>query len=169
MKRYNNILVAFDGSNNSMEALDVAETLALVYPAKLNVIYVHDKEIDRIVNYENFAGENLHTFEYDLYQGLGSTTAPPSISTGAEEEVIHDNEPDEILANARAHIKSDIDITVEALTGNPANEIIQYAKNNKIDLIVIGNRGISGVKRLVMGSVSQKVLNDAECAVFIVK
>jgi nucleotide-binding universal stress UspA family protein len=41
--------------------------------------------------------------------------------------------------------------------GEPSEEITRFAKDNEIDTIVMGNRGLSGVKRLLQGSVSQKV------------
>ncbi|WP_240452417.1 universal stress protein [Virgibacillus sp. YIM 98842] len=55
------------------------------------------------------------------------------------------------------------------MSGKPAAELIKYADENKVDLIVIGNRGLSGIKKFFMGSVSQKVTNDAPCAVFVMK
>ncbi|MEQ1827793.1 MAG: ATPase, T2SS/T4P/T4SS family [Pirellula sp.] len=54
------------------------------------------------------------------------------------------------------------------LYGNVPNEIVQYAAQNAIDMIVIGTRGRSGVLRFAMGSVAQSVLKKAPCPVVIV-
>jgi nucleotide-binding universal stress UspA family protein len=55
------------------------------------------------------------------------------------------------------------------LTGNPAEEIIRYAADQRIDLIVMGTHGRTGLERLLMGSVAEKVLRGALCSVLIVK
>src|SRR4029078_2394944 len=47
--------------------------------------------------------------------------------------------------------------------------IVQYAKNKEVDLIVIGTRGRSGLKKLLLGSVASGVITYAECAVMVVK
>jgi nucleotide-binding universal stress UspA family protein len=47
--------------------------------------------------------------------------------------------------------------------------IVQYAKNKEVDLIVIGTRGRSGLKKLLLGSVASGVITYAECPVMVVK
>jgi nucleotide-binding universal stress UspA family protein len=53
--------------------------------------------------------------------------------------------------------------------GNPASRIIEFAKAEGVDLIVMGNRGLSGVTEFVLGSVSHRVTHLADCTVTIVK
>jgi len=55
------------------------------------------------------------------------------------------------------------------LEGDPASQIVQYAEEAGIDLIVMGTHGRSGLERLLMGSVAEKVLRDAPCSVLVVK
>jgi nucleotide-binding universal stress UspA family protein len=55
------------------------------------------------------------------------------------------------------------------LQGDPATEIVKYARDAGIDLIVMGTHGRTGVQRLLMGSVAEKVLRDASCSVLVVK
>jgi len=62
-------------------------------------------------------------------------------------------------------VKSDL----ELVTGDPAQEIIRLANIYKADLIVIGSRGLTGMKRIVEGSVSSQVTEDAHCSVLVVK
>jgi nucleotide-binding universal stress UspA family protein len=55
------------------------------------------------------------------------------------------------------------------LQGDPAGEIVRYGKDGGADLIVIGTHGRTGMERLLMGSVAEKVLRDASCSVLVVK
>src|SRR5262249_21912950 len=55
------------------------------------------------------------------------------------------------------------------LIGSAAEEILQYAAETRVDLIVMGTHGRTGLKRLLMGSVAEKVLRGAPCSVLVVK
>jgi nucleotide-binding universal stress UspA family protein len=55
------------------------------------------------------------------------------------------------------------------LEGDPAAEIVRYAEESAVDLIVMGTHGRSGLERLLMGSVAEKVMRDAPCSVLVVK
>ncbi len=55
------------------------------------------------------------------------------------------------------------------LEGDPAAEIARYAADAGIDVIVIGTHGRTGVDRLVMGSVAERVMREAPCSVLVVK
>jgi nucleotide-binding universal stress UspA family protein len=55
------------------------------------------------------------------------------------------------------------------LEGDPASEIVDYARDAGIDLIVMGTHGRSGLERLLMGSVAEKVMREAPCSVLVVK
>lgn len=67
--------------------------------------------------------------------------------------------------------KSGIRIYVEkkVLSGNPADEIIQFSQNNAVDLIVMGRFGKSGVKRFLIGGVSDKVVRGSNVEVLIAR
>lgn len=58
---------------------------------------------------------------------------------------------------------------LEIVSGDPAEEIIRLANIYKADLIVIGSRGLTGVKRILQGSVSSQVVEEAPCSVLVVK
>ena len=62
-----------------------------------------------------------------------------------------------------------IEVKGELLMGDAATEIIEYAKNNSIDLIVSGSRGLSQTRGWLLGSVSRKLVHYAGCSVLIVK
>src|SRR5213079_2794564 len=63
----------------------------------------------------------------------------------------------------------DIPVYHVLLDGDPAAEIARYAADAGIDVIVIGTHGRTGVDRLVMGSVAEKVMREAPCSVLVVK
>ncbi|WP_250123323.1 universal stress protein [Chroococcidiopsis sp. CCMEE 29] len=58
---------------------------------------------------------------------------------------------------------------IEIVTGDPSEEIIRLANIYQADLIVIGSRGLTGVKRIIQGSVSSQVVENAHCSVLVVK
>jgi nucleotide-binding universal stress UspA family protein len=65
--------------------------------------------------------------------------------------------------------KIGVQASIQLLRGHPGMKIVQYAKDEGFDLIVMGNRGLSGISRFVMGSVSHYVVDHAQCPVIIVK
>lgn len=58
---------------------------------------------------------------------------------------------------------------IHGAVGDPAEEIVKLAEEGKFDLIVMGFRGLTGIKRYLLGSVSRKVVDHASCSVMIVK
>lgn len=58
---------------------------------------------------------------------------------------------------------------LELVTGDPADEILRLANIYKADLVVIGSRGLTGMKKIVQGSVSTQVMEEANCSVLVVK
>jgi nucleotide-binding universal stress UspA family protein len=61
------------------------------------------------------------------------------------------------------------DVTQVVLIGDPGLEVADYAKEQAADLIVITSHGYHGVKRLVMGSVAERVLRHADCPVLVLR
>ena len=59
-------------------------------------------------------------------------------------------------------------IEKETLVGEPYEKILETAKNEKFDLIVMGNRGFSKIKRFFVGSVAQRVIAEASCPVLVI-
>jgi nucleotide-binding universal stress UspA family protein len=74
------------------------------------------------------------------------------------------------LSEATARLsESGIDARTTAPVGDAADEIVRIAKESGADLVVLGARGLNPLKRLVLGSVSTKVLHQAPCDVLVVK
>ena len=57
----------------------------------------------------------------------------------------------------------------QVLIGDPFEKIVETAKNGNFDLIVMGNRGFSKIKRFFVGSVTQKVISEAPCPVLVIR
>lgn len=55
------------------------------------------------------------------------------------------------------------------MEGDPADAILDVAEDSKADLIVVGNKGMTGAKRYLLGSVPNKVSHHAPCSVFIAR
>lgn len=60
-------------------------------------------------------------------------------------------------------------ITIRILRGQPVNVIVEFARANNIDLIVMGSLGLSGLARVLLGSTTQKVMRKAPCSVLAVR
>jgi nucleotide-binding universal stress UspA family protein len=58
---------------------------------------------------------------------------------------------------------------LEVVSGDPAEEIVRLAHIYNVNLIVMGNRGLTGLNRVLQGSVSSQVVADAPCSVLVVK
>ena len=162
MTLYRRILIAYDDSDTSKSALKTAEKLAKINDSTLTVVYV-----------ENGSSNTMAT-QSMMHDQEGN---PPHLAVN---DPITDNPdqdyyyqpgktPDQIIQSAESLLSNMIEADFQILSGKPSNQIIDYSKENGIDLIVVGNRGISGVKKLFMGSVSKKVVNEADCQVLVIK
>ena len=144
------ILIPFDGSEHSKKAIEFAAGVAKQDNAEVYLIHiVEDKEIPP---------EILEYIEIEKIDGgLGKVSAKlisEGIMKTAQKQV-----QDKGLKIAKSMV----------FRGDPAEEIIQFAKNNDIDMIVIGSRGLGQIKGLLLGSVSSKVCHLAECTCVTVK
>ena len=107
----------------------------------------------------------LHVVETDPYMIMGASALSP-------EEV--QRARDQLSQQAFEAVGKVIDLeklkpTMEMRMGKPSLEIVKYARHENIDLIVMGSRGLSGIKEFLLGSVSSQVLEHAPCSVTIVR
>ena len=72
-------------------------------------------------------------------------------------------------AEAEAKKRGVKDVRSHMLQGDPASQIIRFAKAQDVDTIVMGNRGLTGIREFLLGSVSHRVSHMADCTVTIVK
>lgn len=146
---FNKILIPVDGSPPSLDALKTAINLAKTTQSELTVLHVVDLS--------------------SAYVFLETMTALNSqqIHTMADEMETNGKR---ILNDALNEIKSASIICNSILkTGRPATMICETAKTDQFDLIIMGNRGLSDFKGLLLGSVSHQVLQRSHCPVLLVK
>jgi nucleotide-binding universal stress UspA family protein len=74
----------------------------------------------------------------------------------------------ELLEQIRP-VDESIPVSHILVEGDPATEIVRYAHDAAMDLIVMGTHGRTGLERLLMGSVAEKVMRDSPCSVLVVK
>jgi nucleotide-binding universal stress UspA family protein len=93
------------------------------------------------------------------------------ISSSAKREPINLHEVAEsVAARAAGELASqDIEVETYAQEGDPAQVIIEVALEHDADLIVVGARGLTGLQRFLLGSVSSKLAHHAPCSVMIVR
>lgn len=168
MDEFKNILVAFDGSEDGLKALDKAKQLTKNHGAQLTVIYVHGKPLEHPVNVgKTQEGEQLMAQQYVGPSAM--TNEVPFVPENQEEVIVEEEVPKQIIHKASAKLTDIQGVTYKTLVGKPEEEITNYAEENNNDLIIIGHRGIGAFKKLVMGSVSEKVIRHSECSVLVVK
>ena len=62
-----------------------------------------------------------------------------------------------------------MEVETRVLKGNPAEKIVSFAEDNNIDMIIVGSLGKGGYERLVLGSVSEKIVRHAKVPVLVVR
>ena len=62
-----------------------------------------------------------------------------------------------------------MEVTTHAREGDPADAILDVAEEAKADVIVVGNKGMTGARRFLLGSVPNKISHHAPCSVYIVR
>ncbi|PRR97613.1 stress protein [Bacillus atrophaeus] len=160
------IIVAFDGSDNSKEALQKAIDLSKTLHARITVAHSHDrKENQTIIDPPRPAAGAS-------YIGGGMTSVPdPLMSENVQPQpMIYEDQTEEVVAEARMLLNDNqIDGDIDILEGDPASSIIEHAADISADLIVMGSRDQNRLKKLLFGSVSEKLSSKSDIPVLIVK
>lgn len=150
------ILVPTDGSEGALHAAEEAGDLARSLGAKVTVLYVQDE--DNVVAHAWGAGNKPD----DGADDLGPVD---QVRNTLEKRALEE----ELPKTAAALGKLDEEPKLVVAWGQCSQGICEYATNNNVDLIIVGSHGRSGLKRAILGSVSQAVVNQAACPVTIVK
>lgn len=103
--------------------------------------------------------------------GPGISTAGMSLSRAEESLDEHEEEAKTYLSKLKeSAAKKDVKVSIHTINDPSASSgIIRFADEHKIDLIIIGSHGRSGLKKAVLGSVASGVIKNANCPVMIVK
>ncbi|HET7392096.1 MAG TPA: universal stress protein [Nitrososphaeraceae archaeon] len=139
---FSKILVTIDSSDASMDAADYATAISQRYNAELYALHVIHADVDLYGPHETSEFTRNMRNEGEKYLNKVKVKA---------------NEKD-------IHIKTEI-ISSKDISGG----ILDFAQENNIDLIVIGTRGRSGFKRLLLGIVASHVVTYAHCPVLVIK
>ena len=144
---FTRIVVGTDGSDTAAEAVRQATELAKLSNARLDVVSA----------YEPIPRQRL---QEEQRQAPGDV----QYEVGPREDV------NLTLDQAVGKAKNDgIEVEGHAREGDPADAILDVAEEIKADLIVVGNKGMTGARRFLLGSVPNKVSHHAPCSVIIVR
>ncbi|MDL5143504.1 universal stress protein [Bacillus atrophaeus] len=147
---FNKMLVAIDGSEMSAKALDAAVHLAKEQQAELSILHVGREAVVATSSLTGIVYVPEHFID--------------EIRQEVKKEGLH------ILENAKAKAaESGVKAEIIYAQGEPAHEILKNAKEKGVSLIIVGSRGISGLKEMMLGSVSHKVSQLSPCPVLIVR
>lgn len=147
MSLFKRIVVGTDGSDSAREAVRQAAELARMSGATLELVSAYEPVPSRRIEGE---------------------------ASGAPDDVAHEFGPREdvnFALDGGEAIASDfgVDVSRHPLNGDPADAILSVAEEVGADLIVVGNKGMTGARRFLLGSVPNKVSHHAPCSVFIAR
>ena len=142
MPTFKNILCPVDFSSGSRHALTVATELAVAAAATLTI---------------------AHIWQPPTFGGPDFPIAPEVIQGLVDDA-------DRLLAEwAASATGAGVAVHTRTITGVPWNEIVTLVSNAEIDLVVMGTHGRTGLKHVLIGSVAEKVVRHAPCAVLIIR
>lgn len=155
---FKKILVPYDGSKHSEISLNKAIYLAKLIKGSEVVILTVIEEVKaptlvfdtNVRNYKTGEATKLSSYLRDLQKDIRYKMT---------------NRLDEL----RRRYDNSVQIRTQVSVGRPEVKIIEYANNQHADLIVMGSRGLKGISRFLMGSVSRTVSEKVKCTVMIVR
>ena len=148
------LLVATDGSPDSRAAVDFVKTVKLPASSQITLLHVVKKQV----------------FETEQTLTADSKRENEFAKLAEELLAIRGREGANLLEQTRKALSShDLPIQDRLVFGNVADEILKTARYMRADLIVMGSRGLTGVKRVFLGSVSNKVVHSAGCSVAVIR
>jgi nucleotide-binding universal stress UspA family protein len=144
---FGSIVVGTDGSDTATEAVRQATELAKAVGAKIELVSA----------FEPVGNQRLREERQQVPEDM-------SWMVNQREDV------DATLQAAAERIKeAGVDVETYARQGDPADAILDVAEEKNAGLIVVGNKGMSGAKRFLLGSVPNKVSHHAPCSVMIIR
>jgi nucleotide-binding universal stress UspA family protein len=143
-QKISKILVGVDGSEESLHAVDYAVDAARKYDAEVIALNV-------ILSYVTIFGPTVPRYMSELKQEAQSYL----------EKV---KEKTKTIGNNRLQLRTEIIESSSAVCG-----LVDFAEKEKADLIIVGTRGGSGFRKLLLGSVASGVVTYAHCPVMVVK
>jgi nucleotide-binding universal stress UspA family protein len=173
------LLVALDGSDHAQKALELASEVASRFDAELIAMHViPDKPLSAAerrmaeVEFPSVVAES-----FDLTRFADARDDPQLMSRHLAEQAAETGRRfrfalgDRLLDNASRHARERGAQNLRTILreGDPANEILDLAGQEQVDIIVLGRRGLGDLAGLLLGSVSHKVTHIAQCACLTVR
>jgi nucleotide-binding universal stress UspA family protein len=154
---FKKILVPLDGSEHSLKALEMAAQIAERFSGAITLIHAYSLSVQPVMMPEPST--------------LSSPTIP--ILTGAELSRLAEATlavGRRILDDGEEKLKPEkVQVEKVLVEGHAVREIVRAATEGNYDLIVIGARGISHIKEILLGSVTDGVIHHARCPVLVIK
>ncbi len=144
---FGSIVVGTDGSQTAGEAVRQATELAKLTGAKVHVVSA----------YESVGSARLREERARVPEDMQWMVNP------------RDDAEEALRAAADRLREAGVDVATYARQGDPADAILDVAEEQRADTIVVGNKGMSGAKRFLLGSVPNKVSHHAPCTVVIIR
>ena len=147
MALFDRIVVGTDGSETATEAVKTAVELAKVSKAKLEIVSAYEPVPQQRLREEK--------------EGI----------SGDLSHAINPREDVQFVLDKAAAVakKAKVDVVTHPREGDPADAILDVAEENDADLVLVGNKGMTGARRFLLGSVPNKISHHAPCDVWIVK
>ena len=160
---FRKILVGTDGSPTAMRAVDMAAELAKSLGAGLDIVCV----------YEPPSEQELDQLRADPDDPVAQWNVGKDVRGIPDEfrwRIAGAAEAEDVLERSAEHAaKIGVSAEVEAIRGNPAEELIAYAQRGEFDLIAVGSVGMSGAKRFMLGNVPHRISHHAPTDVLILR
>jgi nucleotide-binding universal stress UspA family protein len=144
---FKSIVVGTDGSETATQAVRQATDLARAVGAKLELVSA----------YEPVPAQRLNQERRQAPEDLQWAISP-------REDVDATLEAAAVVAR-----EAGVPVEVYPRQGDPADAILDVAEEREADLIIVGNKGMTGAKRFLLGSVPNKVSHHAPCSVLIIR
>lgn len=173
---FKTIVVASDGSSHATKAVQIASDLAARYEAKLVLLHVLDvgpvpEAILHMADTEHLT-DPVRPTSGNVANIQGSLAVSESGADSREhQERVRQAVAEKILGEAERAARSAGVAEIARISehGDAADHILECAKRESADLIVMGSRGLSDIKGLFLGSVSHKVCQRSDCTCITVK
>ncbi len=168
------ILVATDGSEQAVKAVDLASEIAGKYGAELALLYVISRgpsleQLRDSIDTDQLskrARDELDPAQHPIAEHASSSFFPPVVSKRTLKEIAR-----QVLARGQgtAEAKGVPSTKLILREGDPARTIVNLARRQRVDMVAMGSRGLGGVEGMLTGSVSYKVNQTVPCSCMIVR
>ncbi len=142
------VLVPVDFSEHSIHAVDYAIRLARVFHSRVVLVHVYHFPVELLTDWSAY----------------GTLAGSAEILEGLRKD-----REEQMAALAREKAGAGVPIEARVLEGTPFSEICKAARAEGANLVVMGTRGLTGLKHVLIGSTAERVVRKAPCPVLVLK